>query len=139
MTVCHLIYSLKKLRSTFYPFEIISLAIKCIAFLYLLIICTFRWVFFNFKLRISFVKLQTIFLCANWFNQSDPLPTVHHLTFSTIYGCGGHLGHVTRTIWSKLCSRVLRSLHMKFELYWSSGFRGDVWKCHSRETWRYLI
>ena len=26
-------------------------------------------------------------------------------------------------------SRVLRSLHMKFEFIWPSGFRGDVWKC----------
>ena len=58
--------------------------------------------FFNSKLRISFVKLQTIFLSADWFNQSDLLPTVHHLTFSTKYGRGGHLGHVTRTILNKL-------------------------------------
>ena len=48
----------------------------------------------------------------------------------TIYGRGGHLGHVTRTIWTNFCSRVLRSLHMKFEFNWPSGFRGeDVWKC----------
>ena len=48
----------------------------------------------------------------------------------TIYGHGGHLGHVTKTIWTNFRSRVLRSLHMKFELYWPSGFRGeDVWNC----------
>ena len=48
----------------------------------------------------------------------------------TIYGHGGHLGHVTRTIWTNFNSRILRSLHMKFEFNWPSGFRGeDVWKC----------
>ena len=48
----------------------------------------------------------------------------------TIYGRGGHLGHVTRTIWTNFRSRVLRSLHMKFEFDWPSGFRGeDVWNC----------
>ena len=48
----------------------------------------------------------------------------------TIYGHGGHFGRVTRTIWTIFRSRVLRSLHTKFELNWPSGFRGeDVWKC----------
>ena len=48
----------------------------------------------------------------------------------TIYGRGGHLGRVTRTIWTNFCFRVLRSLHMKFEFDWPSGFRGeDVWNC----------
>ena len=38
--------------------------------------------------------------------------------------------HVTRTIWTNFRSRVLRSLHMKFEFNWPSGFRGEgVWKC----------
>ena len=47
----------------------------------------------------------------------------------TIYGRDGHLGHVTRTIWT-LCSPILRSLNMKYEFNWPSGFRGeDVWKC----------
>ena len=48
----------------------------------------------------------------------------------TIYGRGGHLGHVTRSIWTIFRSRVLRSLYMKFEFDWPSGFRGeDVWNC----------
>ena len=47
----------------------------------------------------------------------------------TIYGHGGHLGHVTRTFWTNFRSPILRSLHMKFEFNWPSGFRGeDVWK-----------
>ena len=37
---------------------------------------------------------------------------------------------MTRTIWTNFRSRILRSLHMKFEFDWPSGFRGeDVWKC----------
>ena len=48
----------------------------------------------------------------------------------TIYGRGGHLGHVTKTIWTNFCSPILRSLHMKYEFNWPSSFRGeDVWKC----------
>ena len=32
--------------------------------------------------------------------------------------------------WTNFCSAILRSLHMKFEFNWPSGFRGeDVWKC----------
>ena len=48
----------------------------------------------------------------------------------TIYGRGGHLGHVTKTIWTNLRYPILRSLHMKYEFNWPSSFRGeDVWKC----------
>ena len=48
----------------------------------------------------------------------------------TIYGRGGHLGHVTKTIWTNFRSPILRSLHMKYEFNWPSSFRGeDVWKC----------
>ena len=43
----------------------------------------------------------------------------------TIYERGGHLGHVTSTICTNFRSRVLRSLHMKFEFNWLSGFRGE--------------
>ena len=48
----------------------------------------------------------------------------------TIYGRGGHLGHVTKIIWTNFRSPTLRSLHMKYEFNWPSSFRGeDVWKC----------
>ena len=40
----------------------------------------------------------------------------------TIYGPGGHLGDVTRTISTNFRSHVLRSLHMKFKFNWLSGF-----------------
>ena len=48
----------------------------------------------------------------------------------TIYGRGGHFGHVTKTIWTNFRSPILRSLHMKYEINWPCSFRGeDVWKC----------
>ena len=41
----------------------------------------------------------------------------------TIYGRGGHLGHMTKTIRTNFRSRILRSFHiMKFELNWSDAF-----------------
>ena len=43
----------------------------------------------------------------------------------TIYGHGGYLGQVTRTISTNFRSRVLRSIHMKFEFNWPSGFKGE--------------
>ena len=42
----------------------------------------------------------------------------------TIYGRGGHLCHVTWTIYTNFCSPFLRRLYMKFDFNWPSGFRG---------------
>ena len=42
-----------------------------------------------------------------------------------IYGRGGQLGNVTRTIRTNFRSGVLRSFHMKFEFNWPNGFRGE--------------
>ena len=44
----------------------------------------------------------------------------------TIYGCGGDLDHVTRTIYINFLLTFPRRLHMKFGLDWPSGFREDV-------------
>ena len=43
----------------------------------------------------------------------------------TIYGHGGHLGHVTLTIYTNFCSPFPRRLHKKFGFDWPSGFRGE--------------
>ena len=40
----------------------------------------------------------------------------------TIYGHGGHLGHVTSAIGINFGQPIIRSLHMKFEFKWPSGF-----------------
>ena len=42
----------------------------------------------------------------------------------TIYGHGGHLGHVTWTIYIKFRSPFPKMLHIKFGFDWQSGFRG---------------
>ena len=44
----------------------------------------------------------------------------------TIYGHGGHLGHVTWTIYINFRSPFPRRLHIKFSFDWPSGFRGEV-------------
>ena len=43
----------------------------------------------------------------------------------TIYGHGGHLGHVTWTIYIDFHFPFPRRLHIKFGIDWSSGFRGE--------------
>ena len=44
----------------------------------------------------------------------------------TIYGCGGHLGHVTQVPRTNFRSPYPRRLHIKFGFDWPSGFREDV-------------
>ena len=43
----------------------------------------------------------------------------------TIYGHGGHLGHVTWTIYINCYYPFPRRLHIKFGFDWPSGFRGE--------------
>ena len=43
----------------------------------------------------------------------------------TIYEHGGHLGHVTWTIYINFCYPFPMRLHMKFGFDWLSGFRGE--------------
>ena len=45
--------------------------------------------------------------------------------FFTINGHGGHLGHVTQTIYINLLSPFPRRLHIKFQLDWPCGFREE--------------
>ena len=42
-----------------------------------------------------------------------------------IYSHGGHLGHVTLTIYTNFHSHFLRMLLMKFGFDWPSGFREE--------------
>ena len=42
-----------------------------------------------------------------------------------MYGRGGHLGHVTWTIYVNFRSPFPRRLHIKFGFDWPSGFRGE--------------
>ena len=43
----------------------------------------------------------------------------------TIYGHGGHLGHMTLTIYTNFGSPFPRKPHIKFGFDWPSGFRGE--------------
>ena len=45
--------------------------------------------------------------------------------FFTIYGHGGHLGHVTLFIYIYIGYPFLLMLHIKFGFNWPSAFRGD--------------
>ena len=55
--------------------------------------------------------------------------------FFTIYGHGGHLGHVTRTIWTIFRSPDPWRLHMKLGYNRPSSFRGEVvWNCGRTTT-----
>ena len=42
-----------------------------------------------------------------------------------IYSHGGHLGHVTWTIYINFLPPFLRMLQLKFGFDWPSGFRGE--------------
>ena len=47
----------------------------------------------------------------------------------TIYGCGGHLGHVTQSPWTNFRSPIPLRCHMKFGFDRPSGFgEEDLWK-----------
>ena len=53
----------------------------------------------------------------------------------TIYGHGGHLGHVMRTVWTIFRSPDPWRLHMKFGYNWPCSFRGEVvWNCGQTTT-----
>ena len=55
----------------------------------------------------------------------------------TIYGRGGHLGHVTQMPRTKFRSPYLRRLHIKFGFDRPSGFgEEDVWNCLRRTDGR---
>ena len=53
----------------------------------------------------------------------------------TIYGRGGHLGHVTQMSRTNFRSSFPRRLHIKFDFDWPSGIgEEDVWNCGRRRT-----
>ena len=58
------------------------------------------------------------------------------LNVFTIYGRGGHLGHVTWSIYINFRSPFPRRLYMKFDFVWPSGFREDLlkWWTDDRRT-----
>ena len=61
---------------------------------------------------------------TNWFWRI-PRFKISRLKVFTIYGRGGHVGHVTWTVWINFCSLNPWRLYMKFGFNWPSGFWGD--------------
>ena len=39
-----------------------------------------------------------------------------------MYGCGGHLGYVTRTICINFSLPIIGNFHIKFEFNWPIGY-----------------
>ena len=45
---------------------------------------------------------------------------------SIVYGCDGHLGHMTLSIYINFCSPFPRRLHIKLDFDWLSRFRAKI-------------
>ena len=73
---------------------------------------------------INFVDLLSLMFHAK-FQNHRPSGSKDFLKVFAIYINGGHLGHVTWTIYINFRSPFLRMLQMKFGFDWPSGFRGD--------------
>ena len=75
----------------------------------------------------NFVDLHSLMLHAKIQNHR-PFGSEEEDSFKVfaIYSHGGHLGHVTITIYTNFHSLFLRMHHIKFGFNWPSGFREDV-------------
>ena len=72
---------------------------------------------------INFVELLPLMLHAKFQNhRPSGSGEEDFLKVFAIHNHGGHLGHVTWTIYINFCSSILRILHMKFGFDWSSGY-----------------
>ena len=60
------------------------------------------------------------------FRENRPAGSGDFLCVFTIYGHGGHLGHVTQMLQTKYRSPYPRKLHIKFGFGWQSGFEEDL-------------
>ena len=62
--------------------------------------------------------------CTKFLEIGSPVPEKKIFMVFTIYGHGGHLGHVTWTIYIIFRSPFLWMLHIQFGFDWPSSFRG---------------
>ena len=78
---------------------------------------------------INCVELESPMLHAKFQDQNNDLWFCRRfLKVFIIYGHGGHLGHVTLSIYINFRSPFLRRLHMKFPKFsfdWPSGVSGE--------------
>ena len=76
---------------------------------------------------INFVELHSHMLLTKFQNhRPSGSEEEDFLNIFAIYSHGGHLSHVTLTIYTNFHSLFLRMLHIKFGFDWPSGFREDV-------------
>ena len=75
---------------------------------------------------INFVELLSLMLHAKFQNhRPSGSGEEDFLKVFAIYSHGGHLGHVTLTIYINFHSLFLRILNKTFGFDWPSGFRGE--------------
>ena len=74
-------------------------------------------------IHINFVELEYILPHAKFHDHRTISSVRRFLKVFTINEHGGHLGHVTCTIFINFLSCFTRRLHMKFGTDWPSGFR----------------
>ena len=75
----------------------------------------------------NFVELESPMLHAAFpYHRTSGSGEEDFFKVFTIYGHGGHLGHVTWTIYINFLSPLPRLLHTKFGFDWPSGFRGEA-------------
>ena len=75
---------------------------------------------------INFVELDCLMFHAKFQNhRPSGSGEKYFLTVFAIYSHGGHLGHVTLTIYANFHCPFQTILHIKFGFDWPSGFRGE--------------
>ena len=72
--------------------------------------------------RVPDATYQVSLKSAHWSSGSGE---EDFLKVFAIYSHGGHLGHVTWTIYINFRSPFLKMLNMKFGFDWPSGFKGE--------------
>ena len=70
----------------------------------------------------NFVELRSLMLHAKFQNHRPSGSEEVFLNFFDIYSHGGHLGHVTMTIYINFHFLFLRMIHIKFGFDWLSSF-----------------
>ena len=74
---------------------------------------------------INFVELENILLHAKFHDHTTISSVGENFWVFTINEHGGHLGHVTYTIYNDFLSYFPRRLHIKFGIDWPIGFKEE--------------
>ena len=74
---------------------------------------------------INFLELLSLMLLAKFQSHGPSDSGEEFLKVFAIYSHGGHLGHVTLTIYINFHSPLLRMLHMTYDFDWPNSFREE--------------